>query len=50
VRINTSKHFIKVYAKLVLAKYGHNFDNLTGDKITSITFNFKEGDISINTY
>jgi hypothetical protein len=33
VRSNTTQHFIKVYAKLVLAKYGNNFDNLTGDGI-----------------
>ncbi len=32
-RSNTTQHFIKVYAKLVLAKYGHNIDNLTGDKV-----------------
>ncbi len=47
VRSNTAHHFIKVCAKLVLAKHGHNIDNVTDDKVM---FNFKEGDISINTY
>jgi hypothetical protein len=33
VRSNTAQHFIKVCAKLVLAKHGHNIDNLTDDKV-----------------